>query len=116
MEESRQEIEKAFKGIEYQFIKRFNKKPTIEAILLMIGFQECPQTKTNLSKEEKLDLVNLGTLTVLSQLGYFIKTSAPGEWPTFEPIPSPKEDDYDFLIKKAILHYFKEFPLTVGEE
>lgn len=116
MDESRQEIERTFKGIEYQFIKRFNKKPTIEAILLMIGFQECPQTKTNLSKEEKLDLVNLGTLTVLSQMGYFIKTSAPGEWPEFEPIPSPKEDDYDLLIKKAIIRYFQEFPISVAPE
>ena len=107
MEKDPAEIE--YKTIEYRFIQRFKKKPSLEGILLLIGYQESPQTKTSQSKEEKLDLINLGLLTVLAKLGYFTKKSvSESGWPEFEPSGLSMDQDRETLVRKGIVAYFRE--------
>lgn len=101
------DLEKEFKSIEFQFIRRFKKKPSMEAILLLIGYQESPQTKKRHDKEEKLDLINLGVLTVLARQGYFEKTGSEQGWPSYEPTEKPLSEDKELVIKKGIVDYFK---------
>jgi len=99
----------AFKSLEFRFIQRFKKKPSLEGILLLIGYQESPQTKTSQSKEEKLDLINLGLLTVLCKLGYFRrKENSESGWPEFEPSDLIIPENRESLVRKGIVEYFSE--------
>ena len=102
-------IEQKFKAVEFQFIRRFKKKPSLEAILLMIGFQESPESKQTRDKEEKLDLINLGVLIVLEKLGYFQKIVSDSNWPAFEPTDKRSEENKELIIKKGIVEYFKDY-------
>lgn len=102
------QLEADFKTVEFQFIRRFQKKPTLEAILLMIGFQECPQTSLKRDKEEKVDLINLGVLAVLEKLGFFRRMASQSGWPEFEPTDLQSSEDKEILIRKGIVQYFKD--------
>lgn len=102
------QIEKEYKAVEFQFIRRFQKKPSLEAILLMIGFQECPSTTRKRDKEEKLDLINLGTLVVMEKLGFFRRINQPGEWPEFEPTERQSTEDKMSLMRRGIVLYFRD--------
>jgi len=103
------DIEKEFKGIEFQFIKRFKKKPTLEGILLLIGFQESPESKLSQDKEEKLDLINLGVLVVLEKVGHFKRVKSETTWPAFEPTELKSEENKELIIRKGIVAYFKDY-------
>jgi hypothetical protein len=101
-------LEKEFKSVEFQFIRRFGKKPSLEAILLMIGYQESPEVKNSQNKEEKLDLINLGILTVLEKEGLFYRVSSDSGWPAFEPTDKVPAEDRETLVRRGIVRYFKE--------
>ena len=101
-------IQAQFKSVEFQFIRRFQKKPSLEAILLLIGYQESPEIKNSQNKEEKLDLINLGVLTVLEMQGFFKKIPSETKWPAFEPTDKKSEEDRETIIKRGIIQYFKE--------
>jgi hypothetical protein len=101
-------LEKQFKTVEFQFIRRFQKKPSLEGILLMIGYQESPEIKNSQNKEEKLDLINLGVLTVLEMQGFFKRIPSETRWPAFEPTDKKTEEDREQIIKRGIIQYFKE--------
>lgn len=106
--EATTEIDSAFKAVEFQFIKRFGKRPTLEAILMMIGFQECPVSSQKRDKEEKVDLINLGVLVVMEKLGFFKRIKSEAAWPEFEPTEKQATEDKEFLIKRGIVQYFKD--------
>lgn len=108
-------LESEFKLVEFQFIRYFKKKPTLEAILLMIGFQECPTTKKSRDKEEKVDLINLGVLVVLEKLGFFKKMVSENEWPQFEPTEKKSTEDKEILIRRGIVQYFKDNALLEAQ-
>lgn len=97
-----------FKKLEYEFIRRFKKKPALEAMLLLIGYQESPLVKHSQSKEEKLDLINLGLLTVLSRLGLFRRRTGENGWPVFDPTDLQAEGDREKLIRRGMVLYFRE--------
>lgn len=101
-------FEQEYKAVEFQFIRRFQKKPSLEAMLLMIGFQECPSSTRKRDKEEKLDLINLGTLVVLEKLGFFRRVNKPGEWPEFEPTEKQSTEEKMSLMRQGIVRYFKD--------
>lgn len=101
-------VELEFKSIEFQFIRRFQRKPSLEAILLLIGFQECPTSQLTRDKEEKVDLINLGLLTVLERLGHFRKIPSDTGWPAFEPTELKPEDEKEITVKKGIVKYFRD--------
>jgi len=102
-------VDKEFKMIEFQFIKRFKKKPTLEGILLLIGFQECPESKLSRDKEEKLDLINLGMLIVLEKMGYFKRIKSDTTWPAFEPTEQKAEENKETIVRRGIVEYFRNY-------
>lgn len=105
-------LEKEFKTIEFQFIKRFKKKPSLEAILLLIGYQESPEVKSKHGKEEKLDLINLGVLTVLETQGLFKRTGTDHGWPVFEPSETQHSGDKEKTLRAGIVAYFRQNELS----
>jgi len=106
--ETREQIQLEFKLLEFAFIRRFKKKPALEAMLLLIGYQESPQVKHSQSKEEKLDLINLGLLIVLSRLGFFRRRQDENGWPAFDPLDKIADGDREELIRRGMVHYFRE--------
>lgn len=79
--------------------------------MLLIGYQECPVSKLHRDKEEKVDLINLGTLVVLEKLGYFRRIPSDTDWPAFEPTDLKTEEDKVLAVKKGIVKYFKDSAL-----
>lgn len=106
--ETDEQLLQEFKKLEYAFIRRFKKKPALEAMLLLVGYQESPQVKHSQSKEEKLDLINLGLLTVLSRLGFFRRREGENGWPAFEPLDKIADGDREQLIRRGMVLYFRE--------
>jgi hypothetical protein len=87
------------------------KKPTMNAILFLIGVQELGKGLKNFSKEEKQDLMHIGICRLLSDSGYYeLEGIDEDGWPHFKLIrPLPKFDllEQEKLLKMHIKEYFK---------
>ncbi len=95
------------------FKKRFTagETPAWDTILFLIGIQELGQGIRSFTKDEKINLMHVGTCAVLEPLGYYelIKHDEEG-WPHYQQkksLPSTENRDYDQLMKKAVITYFK---------
>ncbi|MCL6523573.1 MAG: hypothetical protein K6T34_02825 [Thermoflavifilum sp.] len=98
--------------LENIFTKRLGRKPNLEGILMLIGLQEIGSSQKSFSKEEKQDLIHIGTCTVLAQQGFyrFEKKDADG-WPYFQqlkPLPQLDAEEQEEWLKSLILDYFAE--------
>ena len=87
------------------------KKPTMNAILFLIGVQELGKGLLNFSKEEKQDLMHIGICRLLSESGYYeLEGLDEDGWPHYKLItPLPKFDllEQEKLLKMHIKEYFK---------
>lgn len=85
--------------------KRFGKKLKTEAILLMIGLQEMNMRAEELGKQEKMDLMHVGTCTILEAGGYYVRTDADEDgWPRWQMQKALPH--MDFLEQGALLRYY----------
>ena len=87
------------------------KKPTMNAILFLIGVQELGKGLQNFSKEEKQDLMHIGICRLLSDSGYYeLEGHDEDGWPHFKLIKAlPKFDliEQEKLLRMHIKDYFK---------
>jgi hypothetical protein len=92
--------------------KQFNIEPTVESILFLIGIQELGLGLKEYDRDEKMDLINLGTLKVLSLLGYYEKTQYDRDfWPIYQQLENveiPTGESQEDELKKGIVAYFIE--------
>lgn len=92
---------------------KFEREPTIESILFLIGIQsEGHGYQPKLAKEEKQDLIMEGTYVAFETLGLYqrIGADAKGRW-LWEPriaMPALELDDQETLLRLAILTYFDD--------
>ncbi len=98
--------------LEEKLMKRFNKKPDVEAILFLIGMQETGFVTEKISKEQKQDLMHIAVCTLLSKSGYYAleRTDKDG-WPHFKQLkdlPAYNLTDQENFLKDHILLYFEE--------
>ncbi len=97
----------------YEISDDFNVDADKNGILLLIGIQELGGVfEKSYSREEKMDLIQLGECTVFSKLGYFQHTGIDQKgWPVFKRlkiIPRFSQVQQDILIKSAIIKYFTD--------
>jgi hypothetical protein len=78
----------------------------MEAILMLIGYQESPITGNSRNKEEKMELINLGTMAVLERQGYFLRRAGEDNWPAFEPTEKEFTGNREQEIREGIVRYF----------
>lgn len=104
------------------FVKNALKKdklPDMEAILLLIGIQESMIFKESYSKEEKQDLMHVGTCHLLSSLGYYAFSGRDSDgWPYYEQIKVIKAEGYqqqERLLKECIIRYFDTEKIVIDE-
>lgn len=90
--------------------KRFDEVLDVTSILYIIGLQELGKNHQLLKKEQKIDVIHIGTCTVLIPYGYYQKIGIDDDgWPHFKNIKKlPNEmvgELQENLMKKAIIEY-----------
>lgn len=90
--------------------KRFDEVLDVQTILYIIGLQELGKNHQALKKEQKIDVIHIGTCTVLMRLGYYQKIGMDADdWPHFKNIKKLPNDMVgelqENLMKKAIIEY-----------
>lgn len=99
--------------LEERLIERFGKKPDMEAILFLIGIQECGIIPDKLTKEQKQDLMHVAVCSLFKLSGYYILEGRdPEHWPHFKqvkelPVMNPVEQE-NFLKDHVLLYFEKE--------
>jgi hypothetical protein len=93
--------------------KLIGKRPTMDAILFLVGVQELGQGNKVFSKEEKQDLMHIGICRLLSSSGYYeLEGLDEDGWPHFKllkPVPKFDLDEQENFLKIHIKEYFKDY-------
>lgn len=105
-------FEQKSKEVTYRFIQMTGKKPNLNTMLFLIGIQELGKGPRKYSKEEKQDLMNLGTCAILSLSGYFgfIGYDEDG-WPHWEihkAVPKMSLEEQERFLMEHIILYFED--------
>jgi hypothetical protein len=101
--------------LEEKMLERFDKKPDLNALLMLIGIQEANKVGQSLTKEEKQDIMHVGICTVLKTSGYYNQTHIDEQgWPHFEQLknlPLMNTIQQELFIKDHVLLYFKNLEI-----
>lgn len=89
-----------------------DKRPDLNAVLMLIGIQELGFRPDKFEKETKQDLMHVGVCRLLSEDGYFISEGRDEEgWPHFRKVKHINisgENAQENLLIKSIIKYFKQ--------
>ncbi|HAR20200.1 MAG TPA: hypothetical protein DCR46_06020 [Cytophagales bacterium] len=92
------------------------KEATLDALLFLIGVQELGKGFLSFSKEEKQDLMHIGTCKVLSLSGYYELEGSDHEgwphWKLVKNIPALTLDEQEKMLKMHVLEYFDKEKIT----
>jgi len=87
--------------------------PDMQAVLMLIGVQELGRWRKDFSKEEKQDLMHIGTCEVLAADGYYSFTHRDADgWPHYrsdKPVEAQGHVAQERLLKEKIIQYFAEW-------
>ena len=112
LEELKQKWNKLAASLESQF----GEAPDLQALLFLIGVQELGRGRQNFSKDEKQDLMHIGTCRILSIYGYYEYTGMDDEgcpqYKLTKNLPAMSLRDQDILLKRAVIDYFEKRDLT----
>lgn len=101
-----------WKNLLAQLKLKFGAELKVEAILLLIGIQEIGIHPIGLSKEQKTDLIHVGTCTILEDEGYYKRIGIDQEgWPKWElekPIPYLDIFAQKTFLRDQIIKYFEQ--------
>lgn len=105
-----------FKWLEIRhFLKdrfRKNELPDLKSTLFLIGLRELGKLEKDFTKEQKQDLMHVGTCTVMAKKGYFELTAFDDDrWPHFtqtKALPKLDLEGQEIILKEAIVQYFIE--------
>lgn len=90
--------------------EKFDIKPDMNGVLLLIGVQELGQGPQEFSKEQKQDLMHIAICTILMQSGYYSFDGHDEEgWPHFtqlKALPGLNTIEQENLLKDHVLLYF----------
>ena len=91
--------------------EKFGDKPDLNAILFLIGVQEFGKGARDFSKEEKQDLMHIGTCTLLSKYNYYefegYDSDGWPHWKLIKKIPNLTLGEQDMILRKAAIDYFE---------
>ncbi len=99
------------------FVKGCLKKselPDLNIILFLIGIQELGKPLTSkFTKEEKRDLMHIGSCRLLSEEGFYEYRGLDHDgWPHYEmikPFTISGVKDQEFFLKNVIIKYFNKY-------
>lgn len=92
--------------------KRFSVTADFDFMLFLIGVQERGEGMRPYSREEKMDLINLGKCAALTRAGYLEENGYDEEgWPAFrenDSLQSLTPSFLNYTLKKAVFDYLNE--------
>lgn len=92
--------------------EKFNIKPDMDGILLLIGVQELGQGPQKFDKEQKQDLMHIAVCTLLLESGFYRKDGLDDDgWPHFtqlSALPEYNLIEQENFLKDHVLHYFQK--------
>ncbi|MCB9168735.1 MAG: hypothetical protein H6594_00105 [Flavobacteriales bacterium] len=103
-------FEKRWRDLLKDLSARFETPLDMNSVVFLVGVQELGQEARAFKKDEKMDLMHIGTCVLLKPLGYYRDRGRDADgWPHFDrvkelPPLSPKEQEH--MMKAAILEYF----------
>ena len=90
---------------------RFDKEMDIKAILFILGIQSLGRPSDEFSKEEKMDLMNLGFCEIAALSGFFVKADEDKDgWPIWnqaKALPKMSTKEQEQFIKAHVIKYFE---------
>ncbi len=110
MQHTEEDIQVRWLKLRIKLKERFNIKPDMNGVLLLIGVQELGQGPQEFSKEQKQDLMHIAICTILSASGYYAFEGFDEEgWPHFTQLKAlPELDTFEQenFLKDHVLLYF----------
>ena len=101
-----------FPELEVRMAQRFGKTPDLNAMLMLVGLQELGQVRPAFTKEEKQDLMHIGTCSLLTPLGYYTYMGRDGDgWPHWnlaEHLPALNLIEQERILKEQMVLYFED--------
>jgi len=92
--------------------ERFGRVPDLNAVLMLVGIREVGQLKPKYEKEEKEDLMHVGTCAILSVHGYYKLAGRDADgWPHYEeatPLPPMNAKEQEHFLIEAAIRYFED--------
>jgi len=113
-------FDKNFEGMEFSnwqelcdlLGKQFNLDVDLNGVLFLVGVRERGLTLQPFTKEEKLNLINLGSCTLYLEMGLLEKTGTDAEgWPIFKQkslAPNIPEERKYKILQECSVKYFKK--------
>ncbi|HMO62259.1 MAG TPA: hypothetical protein PKC39_02415 [Ferruginibacter sp.] len=112
MQQAKDDLQVRWLKLRIKLKEKFNIKPEMDGILLLIGVQELGVGPQEFSKEQKQDLMHIAVCTVLAQSGYYIVEGHDEEgWPHFkqlQPLPNHNLIEQENFLKDHVLLYFEK--------
>jgi len=114
------ELEKNFKEVLATLSKQFGEDLDIKAVLFLIGVQELGKGPMKFSKNAKLDVLHIAICTLLAPYGHYeyegLDKDGWPHWKVVENLPPLKPGQQLYLIKQAVIDYFKnkELPNNIN--
>lgn len=110
MTNAKDDLQTRWWQLESRFMEKFEKKPDVESVLMLIGVQEIRNSKQHFNKEEKQDLMHVAVCSVLAQSGYYeVEGYDKQGWPRFrqlKALPEYNIVEQENFLKDHILLYF----------
>ncbi|SMO82703.1 hypothetical protein SAMN06265379_1092 [Saccharicrinis carchari] len=92
--------------------KKFKVLADFDFLLFLIGIQERGTGYIKYSKEEKMDLINLGRCVLFRHKGFYASNGTDEEgWPTFTVLKQLEElapSERERILKQAMIEYFDD--------
>ena len=111
MQQMEEDLQVRWLKLRIKLKERFNIKPDMNGVLLIIGVQELGQGPQEFSKEQKQDLMHIAICTVLTPGGYYSFDGMDEEgWPHFtqmKQLPTFDLFEQENFLKDHILLYFQ---------
>ena len=116
MASSNDDLQVRWWKLEEELMKKFGKKPDMEAILFLIGIQEFGNIHKKFSKEQKQDLMHIAVCSLLAQSGYYkLEGFDDDGWPHFlqlKELPAFNMFEQENFLKDHILLYFENMDIN----
>lgn len=116
------DLQRRWASLQVWIQERFEKEPTIEAILFLVGIQSLGRGyEPKLKRDVKQDLIMEGTYSVFATLGMYrrVGMEANGHWIWERLIAHPSGlsvEEQEKLLQVAILRYFDHLLTTSTNE
>ena len=112
MQHAEEDLQVRWLKLRIKLKERFEIKPDMNGVLLLIGVQELGQGPQEFTKEQKQDLMHIAVCTILSASGYYSLDGLDEEgWPHFtqlKALPELETFEQENFLKDHVLLYFNK--------